>query len=115
MELQKFVSTGLQQIVNGVREAQEAVKDCGAVINPVPRNVGEMKGDALIGDYTGRPILKFSFDVAVVASEGEGAKGGGAISVAALSIGGSVSSSESIEKHSRIQFTVPVVLPDGNR
>jgi hypothetical protein len=59
------------------------------------------------------------FDIAVTAESADTTRGGGGFKVAVMSIGasagGEAASSEKTTAITRIQFTVPVVLPAGDR
>lgn len=98
MKLQDFVSETLIEIVNGVKQAQVAVKGSKAEINP-SRPIEGVKE---------RPI---EFDVAVTTIEGTETKGGVGIFVGPVGIGTQGRSDSSSSSVSRIKFSVPVKYP----
>ncbi len=97
MELDEFVAQTFIDIVNGVKKAQESVKDTDAIINA----------------YDECKLRNIKFDVAtVVEKTKEGEAGGSAkILVAGVDIKGKLGRKAS--NISRISFDVPVVLPDA--
>jgi len=108
MQLDDFVATSLEQIVNGVTRAQAAVEGSGARINC------QVETAALgrIDRKSGTAIQEIEFDIAVTASEG--GKSGSGLKVAVpgmISVG---MGSESDKQHSalsRVKFAIPVVFP----
>src|SRR5687768_12722116 len=100
MNLQRFVEETISEIILGVSSAQKKLATSGAIIAPYHANM------------TGRPIEKIQFDVAVEASTGTEAKGGG-INVLGGLMGAKseVGVVEHENRISRISFTVPVCLP----
>lgn len=107
MRIDEFVSQTLSQIVRGVVDAQGAVDDDGAEINPsVP------SGKAGHFDTgTGTHIQDVEFDIAVTVSESE--KSGAGLRVGVPWIGGDVAGGSDRQSSTvnRIKFTVPVRLP----
>jgi hypothetical protein len=61
------------------------------------------------------PIQSISFDVAVTAAKGSKTQGGIAVFAGALGLGSRGQSEKSNETVNRIQFSVPVSLPIGER
>jgi hypothetical protein len=112
VELQEFISTTLQQIVNGVQDAQVKLLDNEAYgfSNPVgPVSEGRTKN--------WEDSLKFRtqvvhFDVAVSTSDTAGTEGGGGIKVLSFfSADGRISKEAETAFASRITFDVPTALP----
>ena len=114
MKLSEFVQEVLTEIVAGVREAQS--KEGGAFI--VPGGDGGHK-------YASHPrigvggLLKSTivdFDIALTVEESS--KGGGGGSLKVFGVGGANVQGELASKDttvSRIQFAVPVLLPQAQR
>lgn len=105
MELKDFVKESLNQILDGIASAQES--ELGENINAAHAfsesgNLFQSK----FGTFT-----RVDFEVAVTA---ESAKEGKA-SIAVWSIGGSGGLSEKENSVSRIKFSVPLRLPDGDQ
>lgn len=103
VDLRTFVKQALTEMILGVADAQEAVKDTTARLNPAEIIGGPRRA------FTGarRPVQDVEFDVAVTATEGGGMNAG--IRVLALQIGANDKSQTSIA--SRIKFSVPIVFP----
>ena len=112
MELREFVRSTLLEIVAGVSEAQEALIEGGStgVINPPASgniNRPEYRG-------TGSRLLEMvEFDVALTVTETSDKGLGGRLSIAAASIGTQRGTSIENSEVSRIQFQVPIVLPEA--
>lgn len=137
MELQDFISQTLVAIAEGMRDASMRLKelDSPAVVNPmgfsrsmVMKGVGALYSDPPAGTAGQQCIDMIKFDVAVTATEGTQESGsmeksgGGHIEVLSVfSVGGkagseSSSSVNSSTSHmSRIQFNIPMYLPQDHR
>jgi hypothetical protein len=113
MQLREFIKEVLSQIVDGVRDAQE--QNGGAFV--VPAGDGGHK-------YAEHPRFAASarlkstivdFDVAITAEESDKAEGGAGVKVLSIQFGakGEVSSKDTTV--SRVQFAVPLLLPESKR
>ncbi len=119
MELKQFVSETLVQIVEGIMDADARIANSGAAVNP--QNVVTNKsGDGPYGFYAGNKDVKYrpavqeiSFDVVVTASKGTETKGGIGIQVGAIALGSTGKSDAGTASESRIQFSVPLLLPNS--
>lgn len=113
MELKEFITIALTQIVEGVHEAQEKAKACGAEINPTVMGgidyVAQHGGG--LQTRTGNYAQVVKFDIAVTATEGKGTKGGIGIVTGALNLGSAGQSNSENTTSSRISFSVPLALP----
>lgn len=106
MDLKEFTKQTLVQIVEGVKEANEEFQDGAYVPYLVPHNT---KGRYIYED--GANVVDIDFDVAITATETEGANGGGGLKVASfLNIGGALESKTENQTISRIKYTLPLVL-----
>lgn len=103
MDLKTFVKQALTEIVEGVLDAQRAVAESGARINPR----GIRGGDELKRQGSGRSVQDIEFDVATTATDSE--TEAGKVRVMVVSVGGGHQSQTSIA--TRIKFSVPVTLP----
>src|SRR5207244_5802989 len=103
MDLKTFVAEALQQICDGIKDAQS--KDGGDAINAEnSANSGHLFSHATYGTFT-----RVDFDVAVSAETASGAKGG--IKVWGVGdLGGGAEHKTGYAN--RIAFSVPVRLPD---
>lgn len=109
MQLDTFVTEALLQIIKGVRAAQEQNSDMPGTIVPHVKDIyGATGGNVYSDDGLLSSIV---FDVAIVTSTNSQAEGKVGIFVAGVGIGGGGGSSKQMETSSRIQFTVPIVLP----
>lgn len=111
MELKDFIKQTLTEITNGVKEAQEEIKDSGAYINPG----GFHRGENLDLEYANqfRHVQKVKMSVAVNAVENSEIKGkAGIISVLSLGVSGKVSDVNTVTN--RIEFEIPISLPTMN-
>lgn len=104
MELNRFISETLKEIIAGVKDAQEFAKENGACINPnqfgtltSPKHILDM------GDGTVSIVQPVEFDVCVTHTKKKSGKGG----IEILS-GGMENSTNTA---SRIKFSVAVSLP----
>ncbi len=114
IELKDFVSKALTQIVEGVQEAQTALKGSGAEINPYMVDMQHSNTKDLcirMGSKVRVPIIMMKFDVAVQATEGMGTKGGIGIIVGSVSLGTQGRTDKESSSTSRISFEIPVALP----
>jgi len=106
MQVNDFVATTLEQIVDGVRRAQAAVDKHGARINPPVRAAptGRLGHNATL-------LQDVEFDIAVTV--GESSQSGAGLRVGVPWIGGGVEGGSNREQSavSRIRFVVPIALP----
>jgi len=103
MELQEFITETLIQIVNGVKAAQNLVKDSTAIIAP---------HGYLGGVQYRREMQSIEFDVAITTTDTTEAKAGAGVFVAGISLGGQARGEASNQTLSRIKFKVPIYLPE---
>lgn len=116
MDLKDFVKESLVQISKGIEEANSELEGTGAMVNPihaVPLS-NTIQGCARTTNRSAKApknIEKVNFDVAVVAEAGEQAKAGLKLSIASIGFGADGQTSSSDRSESRIQFSIPMVLP----
>jgi len=107
MNLRDFVKETLVEIAEGVDSANDALKGKGAFVNPV--KITHRTGQAV--QHT-RQLHEVEFDVAVTAEEGKETKGGIGIMVGSIGLGAQGRSETSGSTHSRVKFTIPMLLPN---
>ncbi|SRX75642.1 hypothetical protein [Aequorivita antarctica] len=108
MDLKDFIKQTLIQITDGVKDAQEYIKDSGAYINPEGFHDGENLKSGYRGEY--RHVQKVKLSVAVNVVENSELKGGvGIISVFSAGVSSKVSDVNTIKN--RIEFEIPISLP----
>lgn len=113
MDLKDFVSQTLVSIIEGVKEAQEHAKENDSFVNPggLMRNTSNVGDNSLWDNRTNNYAQQVTFDVAVSAEDSS--TGGAKVKVLAGIIGGDVGGEKGNKNSvaSRVQFTVPVLLP----
>jgi hypothetical protein len=108
MELKDFIKQSLIQITDGVKEAQENIKDSGAYINPEGFHAGENLRHGYNKEY--RHVQKVKMSIAVNVVENSELKGGaGIISVISLGLSGKITDVNSTTN--RLEFEIPISLP----
>lgn len=113
MELEDFISQVLGQIVAGIRKAQSA--ESGAFIVPGGDGGHEYASHARVSSSARLKSTIVDFDIALTVEESKKSSGEGGVKVAG--IGGSLTgeSSSKDTRVSRIQFAVPLLLPESQR
>ena len=107
MELKEFVTDVLQQITDGVVDAQKR----GVFVNPKITVMPKDRGDYLMDGtpYYGR-THNVDFEVGLT-NETENGAGKFGVSFAGISVGVDGKNSVSTTALTRIRFTIPVFLP----
>lgn len=114
MDIKEFVSQSIQQVIAGVREAQQQ-HGTDARINPSSLRLGSATRQEHLFDFDNHMLLSnIEFDVAVTAEEGKGTKGGIGVFVGAVRLGTQGQSESKNSSISRPRFNVPICLPKGN-
>ena len=117
MELRRFIKETLLQIAQGIEDASNALDQTTAIVNP--RNIAGSGGtiDSKVYGYLAtdksfrQAVQSINFDVAISAEHGTETKGGIGIVVGTVALGSQGKSDASNTSQSRIQFTIPMVLP----
>ena len=120
--LKDFVTATLTDVISGVKDAQDRVKDIRgpsgkpAMVSPQITPMSLRSPQALesgaIEAESGQKVEMFEFDVAVIAAQHEGQKAGIGVVLASIISGGVQAESKQEDRSvSRIKFSVPVVLP----
>jgi hypothetical protein len=119
MNLQQFIKETLVQITQGIVDADQAVSETGAAVNPrdvVHNKTGEGPYGYYAEDRKGhyrRTVQSIEFDVVVTVTEGTETKGGIGIHVGAIGLGSSGKSDKENSSESRIRFSVPLLIPNS--
>ena len=110
MELRDFISNTLTQLIDGISSAQEYAKTKGATVNPTEKFVSDFSKMSRT-EKNLHLVNVIEFDVAVTVAEDKQLKGGIGIVVPELSLGyqGKLDSQKSAI--SRVQFSIPMILP----
>ncbi len=113
MELSEFVEQTIRQLVEGVAGAQRAVEGSGAHVNRATQHGGRAGPDQWWrGGSWHQPVR---FDVAIEASEQAGSSGKAGVVVASIGLGGAKSEKSSMSSTNRVQFMVPLALPEQGK
>lgn len=113
MELKDFVAQALTAIVEGVVEAQKLTQNHGALVNPggLTRTTQAISNDAIWDNRTNNFARNVAFDVAITVEEGTATKAAIGVVAGILNFGAGGGSDNREKAMSRIQFSVPVLLP----
>lgn len=114
MDLGEFVKQSLTQIVAGVKDSQEEIRNLGAYVSPAMFAASPGNADAThfgsVGDV--QNVFLIDFDVAVTVTGAVEGGVGGKLSVASFfKVDAGGRSSMASEATSRIKFKVPLALP----
>jgi hypothetical protein len=108
MDIKDFVESTLVQIVNGVNNANEKLKDTGAIISS--KNVRPFGNDTTYNTDTCNLVNLIEFDIAVTVNEKDTANGGIGLKIAGLSIGGGVQNENANQSVNKIKFSIPLTF-----
>lgn len=112
MNLQDFIKTALTDIVAGVAEASKAAREHGASIGSM-HLYGHVRENKIITDESSNPVATVEFDIALAEANSKDTKGGIGVYLGAVGLGSQGASHGEASTHSRIKFSVPVVLPSA--
>ena len=110
MELKDFVKATLEQIVEGAALAQAAIKDRGGVVNPSNMS---FQRDGQWNNYQHAMPQEVRFDVGLTSTGKTGSAEGIGVFLGSISLGKRNDSGSEEVAVTRVQFTVPLVLPAG--
>lgn len=120
MDLKDFVKSSLHQIAEGIIEANEALSDTNAIVNPpditVYSETSQAYGRTKSTDSTqpaseSRVVEKVEFDVAVTVEDGTAKDTGIKVSIMSVGLGAGRKSKTKSGSESRIRFAVPMIFP----
>ncbi len=114
MNVQEFIKTAITEIVAGVAEARESTAEYGAIVGS-DRPYGYLKDNKVMTDGEGRLITLVEFDIALAQADSTDTKGGIGVFLGSVGLGSQGASHGESSSHSRIKFSVPVVLPGKGR
>lgn len=119
MELKDFIKQTLIDIAGAIKEANEN-SDTNIIVNPKQTGGGAETSEFAYkeeaqggGTEDTRPIQKVKFDIAVTTGGSIQGGAGAGITVVGLKVGGSGEVTDKHQNESRIQFEIPVALPNG--
>lgn len=112
MDLKDFVKATLVNIASGVKEAQEAVREAGGIVNPASRVHKAADQSHFSNVEGGANVFLIDFDVAVTVAESTNTGAGAKLAVATfLQLGVEGASDNAKSATHRIKFKVPLALP----
>ena len=110
MDLQEFIRTALVDIAAGVAEARDAVAEHGGEVGAM-KTYGRVDLAGIVTDAKDRPIATVEFDIALAEAKGTDTKGAIGVFLGSVGLGSQGASHKDASSHSRIRFSVPMVLP----
>ena len=114
MELDEFVKVALVNVLSGIRDAQNE-EGIGAFIVPGDDGGHEYPMNARVSSSARLKSTIIDFDVAVTVENTDKSTGSGGLKIAGIGAGlkGELASKDT--KVSRIQFGVPILLPQSQK
>ena len=113
MNLDEFVKEVLTKIISGIRDAQEA--EGGAFVVPSGDGGHEYAKHSRVSSSARLKSTIVDFDIALTVEDSSKTAGGGGIKVAGIGASMEGESSSKDTKISRIQFGIPILLPESQR
>mgnify|MGYP000261649621 CR=1 FL=1 len=116
MDLKDFIRESLVQISQGIEEANEALKNSAAEVNP-PKFIAHTGESQAYGRVSAtadenKPLVHLvDFDVAIQAQQGSEAGGGLKLSIASIGVGADAKTKDSHSTESRLKFGIPMIYP----
>ena len=114
MNLKDFISETIQQIAEGVAEAQEPVRQAGGMLNPLNIQFKNTIDSYVTVDSQKHAVRRVEFDIAVTATNEKQVSGKGGLRVMSFELGGEGSETTGSESVSRIKFGIYMALPVDN-
>lgn len=114
MELKEFISSTIEQISQGLIDAQVKCRSIGVIVNP-DITIGQ-DGDFSIPKQPEhvnivRRVQILNMDAGVTIAQGEDSKAGGKIGVSFANIGANLETNKASTNVNRVQFSIPVAFP----
>lgn len=113
MNLREFIGEALSEIIAGVADARAKAGEHGAVVGS-DELYGSVREASILTDSKSRTVSLVQFDIALANADSTDTKGGIGVFLGAVGLGSQGASHGESSSHSRIKFSVPVVLPGGN-
>lgn len=110
MELKEFIKTVVVEIFEGVKEAQNIIKEDGSVINPYDWHNPNFDRESA---FAVTDKAHIDFEVAITVSDNTESKGSVGIFIASLGVGVQGKNSTGNESISKIKFSIPVKYPQN--
>jgi hypothetical protein len=113
MQLREFIKSVLTEIVDGVRDAQD--RNGGAFVVPAGDGGHKYAEHPRFSNSARLKSTIVDFDVAITAEDTDTIEGGAGIKVMSIQFGGKGEASSKDTTVSRIQFAIPLLLPESKR
>jgi len=110
MELKDFVKATLEQIVEGVVNAQDSIKPHGASINPTSLRYTK---DGQNNNFDHAMPQDVVFDVGLTSTDKSGSSEGIGVFLGSINLGKKNNTGSESVAITKVKFTVPLVLPPG--
>ncbi|MFH1945555.1 MAG: hypothetical protein ABIK95_08020 [Acidobacteriota bacterium] len=110
-ELKEFVQETLFQIVSGVKQAQDKIKDVGGEICPTGLHFTTIQEPRVIYKPGFGIVQNIEFDIAVNTYKENKMQGSGGIAINVINFGAGAHRKKSKEEINKVKFSVPVLLP----
>ena len=114
MNLQEFIKTALTEIIAGVAEASQTAQEHGGSVGSM-KLYGWVKENKVLTNDNGLPVATVEFDIALAELNSKDTKGGIGVYLGAVGLGSQGASHGEASTHSRLKFSVPVVLPTAKK
>ena len=115
MELKDFVAETLTQIVDGIKKAQENVKDKNTSINPSGIDTEHKVFTVSSGATSPTKMIQMvNFDVSLTASQEGEAVGGVGVFFGSVGIGSQAKYDIGNISLNRVSFSVPIAFPSDS-
>lgn len=111
MELKDFIKATLHQIVEGTVEAQKAIREHGAIINP---GSASFQRDGQWNSLNANTPQNVAFDVALTTTDKQGSTEGIGVMLGSIGLGKRNDKTFENVAVTTVKFSVPLVLPAGS-
>lgn len=112
MDLKDFVKVTLEQIVEGVAEAQKSIQARGGIVNP---STQQYQKDGAWNTYQHAMPQEVVFDVGLTTSDKKGSSEAVGVFLGSINLGKKNDSGLEHVAVTKVKFSVPIVLPPGNK
>ncbi|SFM52462.1 hypothetical protein [Nitrosomonas communis] len=114
MELDEFIKSVIVKVLSGIRQAQDEEK-VGAFVVPGKEGGHEYPKNARVSSSARLKSTIIDFDVAITVESSDKTAGGGGLKIAGIGADIKGESATKDTRVSRIQFGVPILLPENQR
>jgi len=115
MKLSEFVQQTIEEIVTGVENANETIKEKGAEVATGRMDMSSSTGKVARDSISNETIHFVVFDVSVLAENEEGGSGGTGIIVGPIALGAKIKNQQKDSSVNKIRFSIPLLLPNKER